>query len=347
MDDLVECVPNFSEGREPRAIQGIVEAIGSVDGVAVLDVDSGWSANRTVVTFVGASDRVVEGAFRGMEAACRLIDMRRHQGTHWRQGATDVCPFVPLYNVTMQKCVELARSLGRRAAMELGVPVCLYGEASETAATRELAAVRRGGYERLARRLQTGALRPDYGGPQVNPRSGLSAVGARELLVAYNVNLVEHEEGLARSIARQIRTSALGGTARGALETPHAAPLAHCQARGWLVAEYGCAQVTANLTNYRVTGLHDIYERVKQLAQARGSAVNGSEIVGMVPLAALLAAGRYYARGVERPIDGEPDLLRLAEQELGLSAVRPFERRRKVLEYRLEDLGLWPFPAVH
>jgi len=323
--ELVECVPNFSEGRDRRAIEEIVAAAGSVRGVEVLHMDAGHDAHRTVVTLVGTPEALVEAAFLAIDQAARSIDMRRHKGAHPRIGATDVCPFIPLAGVTMDRCVQLACSLGKRVGRELGIPVYLYGEAAKDPQRASLAAVRKGEYEGLGERIVRDGFRPDFGPHIVHPVAGATAIGARKLLIAFNVNLDTRDVKAAQAVAKEIREHGRGG-------------LKGCRAMGWLMPRYRCAQVSMNLVDYRATPLQAAFEEVKRLAAKRGVRVKGSELVGMAPLEALIEAGRFYARqgsGRRQP----KDLIAVAVKNLGLRSVRPFDPEASVLEYRIEQLG--------
>ncbi len=331
---LVECVPNFSEGRDEQAIASITRAAGAVAGATVLQVDPNPDAHRTVMTIAGEPEAVVEAAYQAMRSAAAVIDMTRHRGAHPRLGAIDVCPLVPLAppmaglaGVSLEDCVALAKGLGRRVAADLGLPVYLYGAAATSPERRRLAWLRRGGYERLAHRLEDPKFKPDFGPAEFNPRLGATVVGARNILIAFNVNLDSEDVAVAEQIARALRPA--GGSA----------PLPECRALGWLMPGYGCAQVSLNLTDYRVTALHRAYEAVRQQAEGRGIGVAGSELVGMAPLEALLAAGRNYLHpGNAGDEPGIEDLLTAAIDGLGLAAVRSFDPREQVLELCLAQM---------
>jgi glutamate formiminotransferase / formiminotetrahydrofolate cyclodeaminase len=407
---LVECVPNFSNGRDPEVIKEITDAIVAAGGVELLDVDPGEATNRTVVTFVGPPETVVDAAFAGIAKAAQIIDMREHSGAHPRFGATDVCPFVPVEGVTMEECAELARQLGKRVGEELGIPVYLYEHAASTPERRNLANVRRGEYEALPERLADPHWKPDFGPAEFNARAGATAMSAREFLVAYNVTLNTTEKGLANDIAFEIRQK--GRSARdgdidqvygrgevlyhreGALRcgeceftTPgyealeahvrevhgwELKPLLdvyamktdglvdkpvkkrgafdHCKAIGWFVEEYGRAQISINLTNYKITPPHIVLEKVRELAVQRGLIVTGSEIVGLVPLQAMVMAGRWYMERQGRTTGLPPqDLVEIATWSMGLNDVSEFDPASRVLGYpklgdeRLMALGAKEF----
>jgi len=345
-EQLVECVPNFSEGRDRAVIDQIVDAIRRSGGVEVLDVDAGAATNRTVVTFVGPPEQALAAAFAGIREAAQRIDMRQHRGEHARQGATDVCPFVPLAGVSESEAITLARRLGERVGAELGIPVYLYGAAATRPSRVALGDIRKGEYEALPEKLQQPEWAPDFGEPVFNPRSGATVIGVRPFLIAYNVNLNSRNVKLAKDIGLAIRETgrprrdAQGKFVRDAQGNPVLAPtpttLPCCRATGWLIEEYGCAQVTMNLTDYRVTSLHQAFDTVCQLAAAQGARVTGSEIVGLVPRQALLEAGRHYL-AQQQAFAGVStnELIRTAVRSLGLSEVARFEPREKIIEERV------------
>jgi len=344
MPRLVECVPNFSEGRDRAKIDAIAAAISSVPGVSLLDVDPGAETNRTVVTFVGDPEAVLEGAFRGIAEATRLLDMRTHKGAHARLGATDVCPFIPVGGVTMEECVELARRLGARVGSELGIPVYLYESAASRPERKNLADIREGEYESLPGRTGDPRWTPDFGPAKFPPQSGAVVIGAREFLIAYNVNLNTRSKKLANDIALEIREK--GRRKLG----PDGAPLKNkdgsfvmspgklreCKAVGWYIPEYGAAQISINLTNFHVTSLHDAFEAAQEEAVRRGLRVTGSEIVGLVPLEAIRKAGIHFLRQ-QGAFAGAPEseLVHTAIKSLGLSDLSPFRPEEKIIEYRL------------
>ncbi len=340
---LIECVPNFSEGRDRSIIEAIAAEISRTEGAMLLDVDPGAATNRTVVTFVGPPEAVEEAAFRAIRKAAELIDMRAHKGEHPRIGATDVCPFVPVEGATMDDCVAIARRLGRRVGEELGIPVYLYEAAASRPERRSLAEIRKGEYEALAEKLRDPEWRPDFGPAEFNPRSGATVIGAREFLIAYNVNLDTRDRKLAQIVAEAIREA--GGPARdeqGRIvrdETGNATKrpgrFRECRAVGWFIEEYGRAQVSINLTNYQVTPLHAVFDACCQEAAKLGLRVTGSEIVGLVPLDAILAAGDHYlAKQGKSTGVPESDRVRAAALSLGLSDVKPFDPMAKIVEYR-------------
>jgi len=342
---LIECVPNFSEGRDSRVIDQIVDAVRSVDGVTVLDVSPGASANRTVVTFVGAPEPVIEAAFRAIKTATELIDMRQHHGTHPRLGATDVCPLVPLSGISMEETAAYAHKLARRVGEELGIPVYCYEAAATRPERKNLANIRAGEYEGLPNKLQDPEWQPDYGPAVFNPRAGATVVGAREFLVAYNVNLNTTSVRRANAVAFDVRERGrvkrrgnplTGEIVRDANGEPVRIPglLKGVKAIGWYVEEYGICQVSMNLTDLKATPLHVAFETVRERARARGMRVTGSEIIGMVPLAVLRAAGEYYLRQQQRSL-GIPEraILHIAIRSLGLEEFGPFDPDERVIEY--------------
>ncbi len=343
---LVECVPNFSEGRDKTKIAAIAGEIETVPGVKLLDVDPGESTNRTVVTFIGPPDAAAEAAFRAIRKAAEVIDMRGHMGAHSRLGATDVCPFVPLSGVTMEECVALARALGVRVAAELGIPVYFYEEAAQCPERRNLASVRQGEYEGLAEKLKDPAWAPDCGEAVFNPSAGATIIGAREFLIAYNIDLNTRDRKLASEIALNIRESGRakrdkhGDIVRdesgAAVKVPGRFP--HVKAVGWYIEDYQRAQISINFTNYKVTPIHVVFDDVRAQAAAMGLRVTGSELVGLIPKDALLQAGRYYLerQGKSSGVP-ESELLRIAVLSLGLSDVVPFDPAKKIIECQVEE----------
>ncbi|MBX9880103.1 MAG: glutamate formimidoyltransferase [Candidatus Obscuribacterales bacterium] len=344
---LVECVPNFSEGRNQKVLDAIAEAIQGVDGVRLLDVDPGASTNRTVMTFVGGPESVLEAAYQGIAKAQTLIDMRQHQGAHPRIGATDVCPFIPVSGVSMDDCIELANKLGSRVGKDLGIPVYLYAEAAKSADRQNLADVRRGEYEGLSERMGNG-FKPDYGPSNFNAAAGATVIGARQFLIAYNVNLNTRSVKLANEIAFSIREAGRakrdenGNIVKNADGSNVMVPgsLAAVKAVGWYIDEYEQAQVSINLIDYRVTSLHQVFDEVVQVAEKLGVRVTGSEIVGLTPLAPILAAGKYYLekQGVSSGVP-ESVLVATAVKSLGLSDISKFDPKEKIIEYRVEQSG--------
>lgn len=343
MDKIVECVPNFSEGRDRNVIQAIAGEIESTEGVMLLDVDPGAATNRTVITFIGSPEGVKEAAFRAIKKAAELIDMSKHHGEHPRIGATDVCPFVPVSGVTMQDCVQIAREVGRRVGEELGIPVYLYEEAAARPERKNLANIRKGEYEGLPEKLKDPEWRPDFGPAEFNPKTGATVIGAREFLIAYNINLNTRDRKLAHEIALNLRESgrakrdAEGKIVRDengkAVKIP--GRLKGVKGVGWYIEEYGIAQVSYNITNYKITPVHVVFEESCKEAEKLGLRVTGSELVGLIPLQAMLEAGRYFLHKQGRST-GVPDeeLLHIAVKSLGLDDLGPFDPEQKIIEYR-------------
>jgi glutamate formiminotransferase/formiminotetrahydrofolate cyclodeaminase len=345
---LVECVPNFSEGRDKAVIDTIARAISGTSGVRLLDVDPGADTNRTVYTFVGGPEAVSEAAFRAAAAASLLIDMSKHHGAHPRMGALDVCPIVPIAGVTMDECAEVARALGRRMAEALALPVYFYEHAASTPARRNLAAIRAGEYEGLAKKLADPAWKPDAGPSKFNERLGATVVGAREFLIAYNVNLNTREQKLANEVALNIREAgrlkrdAKGEVVKDAAGQDLRVPgrLKAVKAIGWTIEQYRQAQVSVNLLSYRTTPLHEVFETAREEAAKLGLVVTGSELVGLTPLEPLVEAGRYYLRNQGRSTGlPERELVELAIQSLGLAQLAPFDPDKRIIEYAVRMPG--------
>ena len=345
---MIECVPNFSEGRNPEVMEAIVQAIRSVPDLQLLHVDMGISANRTVVTFTGSPEAVIEGAFRGIETAATRIDMRRQQGTHPRIGATDVCPLVPVKDISLEETVVYARMLAERVGRELHIPVYLYEAAASRPERCDLAAIRKGGYEAMADRMKLAEWQPDFGSTAFNARTGATVIGARNFLLAYNINLNTTDVAAAQDIAAEVRQSGRVKKVRGSVQRTQEGRvlrepglLPFTKAIGWYVAEYQLAQVSMNLTDLRQTPLHLVYETVRQCAEKRGLQLAGSEIIGLVPLACLLEAGKYFiAQNPGQQSPGSPHtevLINEAVRALGLDSRQAFVPEEKILEYAIEQ----------
>src|SRR5947207_2783084 len=347
MQNVIECVPNFSEGRDPDIIRQITDAIASVDGVSLLDVDPGATTNRTVVTFVGSLEAAVEAAFRGIKKAAEVIDMRKHKGAHPRMGATDVCPFIPVSNVSWEEAIECATKLGKRVGDDLGIPVYLYEKAAKDKSRSNLAVIRVDDYEGFAEKIRKPEWKPDFGPAKID-KAGATVIGAREFLVAYNVNLntksVRRANSVAFDVREQGRFRTEDGTPTGkkVLDSkgkPVRVPgmLKHVKAIGWFVKEYGIAQVSMNLTNIEETPLHVAFDACVESAIKRGLRVTGSEIVGMVPKKCLTDAGRYFLRK-QKWSEGasEEELIDIAVKSMGLSELKPFDPKEKVIELKIE-----------
>ncbi len=350
MNQIIECIPNFSEGRNPVLIKEIADAIDGVAGIKILDVSSGKATNRTVITFAGDPESVVEAAFQGIKKAARVIDMTKHSGVHPRFGATDVCPLVPVSNISMEETVKYARKLAERVGNELGIPVYCYEYAAFSEERRSLANCRWGGYERLPVRLESENWKPDFGS---NPwskqiaKTGAVAIGARNFLVAYNINLNTVSTRIANSIALDVRESGRikrdagsGKPVAGENGKPVRVPgtLKKTRAIGWFIEEFGIAQVSMNLIDLSVTPVHVAFEEVIEKAALRGVRVTGSELVGLIPLQSLLDAGKYFLRKQKRSTGvSDEELIKIAVRSLGLDNLQPFDPYKKVIEFLLDD----------
>jgi glutamate formiminotransferase/formiminotetrahydrofolate cyclodeaminase len=320
----IECVPNFSEGRDKAVIRQITGVLAAVEGIRLLNVESGWAANRTVVTFAGAPEAVCEAAFRAVKKATEVIDMRRHHGAHPRFGATDVLPLVPLSGITMEETAALARALGKRIGEELRLPVYAYEYAAFDERRRNLAFCRSGEYEGLEAKLAKPEWVPDFGPAAFVPASGAIAVGARPFLIAYNVNLDTAAVRLAQEIACDVREKGC--------ETRQPGLLKAVKAIGWYIEEYGKAQVSMNLCDLSVTPLHVAFDTVCERAQARGCRVTGSELVGLAPLQAMRDAGKYFLEKQQRPAGvTDRELISAAVRAMGLDELAPFDPSKKIL----------------
>ena len=334
MTKLVECVPNFSEGKNTATIDAIAEQIRSVKGIKLLGVEPDNDYNRCVVTFVGEPAAVQEAAFRATAAASKLIDMRTHAGEHPRIGATDVVPFIPVSGVTMEECIEIANAYGKRVAEELGIPIYLYEAAARAPERTNLATVRKGEYEGLAQKLQDPAWKPDYGMPAFNARSGATVTGARVFLIAYNVNLQSNNKDLAHEIAMRIRESGKSVKAANGTSIKVPGSLKSVKAMGVYLERHNISQVSINLTDYHVTPPHAALEEVKKEAGKLGISVTGSEIVGLIPKEALLMAGSFYFPEKNAATTDE-ELIERAIAALGLSQLEPFVPATKIIEYMI------------
>ena len=331
---ILECVPNFSEGRNMNIIAEIADEIKSVIGVELLDIDAGKDANRTVVTFVGNPDAVIEAAFLAVKKAAQLIDMSKHHGAHPRIGATDVCPLIPVSGITMDEAVVYARKLAMRIGNELAIPVYCYENAAFVYERKNLANCRRGEYEGLAKKLLNARWKPDYGAAVFNKRSGATVVGARNFLVAYNVNLNTTSAELAHAIACDVREKGKTIEDANGKTTTIPGSLQAVKAIGWFIDEFGKAQVSMNLTDITTTPLHIAFEEVCRKAKAIGVEVTGSELVGLIPLEALLQAGQYFLHKQKQPVDVSADeLINVAIKSLGLNDVKPFNPAEKIIDY--------------
>ena len=348
---IIECVPNFSEGRDLSVIKKITDTVELIKGVKLLDVDPGHATNRTVVTFVGEPELVIEAAFQAIKKAAELIDMSKHSGEHPRFGATDVCPLVPVSGITMEETVEYAHRLAKRVGDELGIPVYAYEFAAFSEKRKSLAFCRSGEYEALPDKLKRPEWKPDFGPAQFVPRTGAIAIGARNFLVAYNINLNTTSTRRANSIAFDVREAGRvqreGDAVTGKIITdetgePIRIPgtLKKVRAIGWYIQEYGIAQISMNLTDLTVTPVHVAFDEVCRKAEERGIRVTGSELVGIMPLKYILDAGKYFLRKQNRSIGiPEKEIIKIAVKSLGLDELQPFDSDKKIIEYMLDDKG--------
>lgn len=346
---IIECVPNFSEGRDMSIIKQITNEVESTEGVRLLDVDPGKATNRTVVTFVGNPEQVIEAAFKAIKRASELIDMSKHKGEHPRMGATDVCPLIPISGITMEETVQYAKKLAERVGRELEIPVYLYEYAATKPERKNLANIRAGEYEGLAQKIVMPEWKPDYGPATFNAKSGATVIGARDFLVAYNINLNTTSTRRANAVAFDVREAGrvkrIGDPVTGEIVkdengNPVTIPgtLKSVKAIGWYIEEYGIAQISMNLTNLNVTPLHIAFDEVCRKATERGLRVTGSELVGLVPLKCLIDAGKYFLKKQQRSVGvSEEELVRIAIKSLGLDELAPFDPNKKVIEYLLRD----------
>lgn len=346
MKQLIECVPNFSEGNDLTIIKQITDSIESVEGIKLLNVDPGKATNRTVVTFVGEPAAVVEAAFKGIAKASELIDMSKHKGEHPRMGATDVCPFIPVANISMQETVEWSKKLAARVGNELHIPVYLYEEAQENKERSNLSIIRAGEYEGFFRKIKQKEWKPDFGPAELPANSGATVIGARDFLIAYNVNLNTKSVKRANSVAFDIREAGRVKTdskgkkilddAGNEIRIP--GKLKGVKAIGWYIEEYGIAQVSINITKFRETPLHIVFEESARSAYERGYRATGSELVGLVPLQAMLDAGKYFLNK-QRLSSGVSDaeLIHIAVKSMGLDELSPFTPEKRIIEYVMES----------
>ncbi|MEL7117864.1 MAG: glutamate formimidoyltransferase [Bacteroidota bacterium] len=332
-ETLIECVPNFSEGQNEATLQAITAAIESVPATKLLHKDVGYSAHRTVFTFAGPPEAVVESAFEAIRIASEFIDMRMHKGTHPRLGATDVCPLIPLANISMDEVKLLAYELAKRVGNELHIPVYLYEKSAIHRNRKNLATIRKGEYEGLELKLAEPKWKPDFGPNQFNAINGATVIGARNFLLAYNLNLNTIDVKVAKAIAEEMRESGKVITKEGKKERIPGKFKA-LKAIGWFIEEFDCAQVSMNLIDFHQTNLHDAFEGSKEIASKYGVEVTGSELIGMAPLEVFLKAGKFY----EQKELSEEELVKSAIQNLGLSQLTPFNPHEKVIEYKLMDL---------
>jgi glutamate formiminotransferase/formiminotetrahydrofolate cyclodeaminase len=335
MKRIIECVPNFSEGADTDIINSITGEIGSVPGVKLLNVDPGKGANRTVVTFAGEPEAVIEAAFLAIKMAGELIDMRTQKGEHPRMGATDVCPLIPVSNISLDETAEYALQLAKRVGEELQIPVYLYEHSQPDKKRSNLAAIRAGEYEGFFKKIKLPAWKPDLGPAELDAKRGATVIGARDLLIAYNVNLNTESTHIANEIAQDVReTGKIVTNKNGKERIPGA--LKHVKAIGWYIVEYGKAQVSMNLTNIIDTPIHQVFDEVCVKADEHGVSVTGSELIGMIPLKAMVDAGRYFLlkQGITYVVD-EAKLIAAAIQAMGLDELAPFDPQKRIIEYLL------------
>jgi len=340
MKKIVECVPNFSEGRDLKVIEKITDEIKKA-GAELLDVDPGKDTNRTVVTFAGEADAALEAAFQAIKKAAELIDMSKHKGEHPRMGATDVCPFVPVSGITMEECIELAKTLGQRVAEELNIPTYLYEYAATSEERRSLAYIRQGEYEALPEKLKQEKFKPDFGKPVFNAKAGATVIGAREFLIAYNVNLNTRNVKIARKIANRIREKGRKVKDKESgerVEVP--GTLKNIRGMGWYIEEYNMAQLSFNILNYKTTPVYRVFEEAEKFAREFGIRVTGSELVGLIPLDAVVDCGRHFLKkqGSTTGVS-ESEFIRVAVHTMGMEEVSEFNAEDKIIEYRLRTKG--------
>jgi len=349
MDQLIECVPNFSEGNDLNIIKQITNEVESVEGVKLLNVDPGKATNRTVVTFVGNPKSVIEAAFRAIKRAGELIDMSKHKGEHPRMGATDVCPLIPIAGISMEETAKYAQQLGKRVGEELKIPVYLYEEAQSDKKRSNLSVIRAGEYEGFFKKIKLPEWKPDFGPQEFDEKRGATVIGARDFLVAYNVNLNTTSTRRANSVAFDVREAGRvmreGNPVTGKIVTnpdgtPKSIPgsLKAVKAIGWYIEEYGICQISMNLTNINITPVHIAFDEVCKKALERGMRVTGSELVGLIPLKAMLDAGKYFLRKQKRSTGvSESELIKIAVKSMGLDELCPFKPEERIIEYLLKD----------
>lgn len=349
MNQIIECVPNFSEGRNQELINEISEAISNTKGVHLLNVDPGQATNRTVMTFVGDPDSVISAAFNAIKTASEKIDMSKHSGEHPRFGATDVCPLIPVSNITFDELIPYAEKLAKKVSEELNIPIYLYEHAAREDKRRNLANVRSGEYEGLNKKINSKEWKPDFGS-SFNKKSGATAIGVRDFLIAYNINLNTKSTRLANAIAFDVREKGrikrkghpvIGEIVYDKNGNPDTIPgsLKHVKAIGWYIEEFGIAQISMNLTNITETPIHTVFEEVVKKANARGASVTGSELVGLIPLKSMIDAGKYFLKKQNRSIGiPEEDIIKIAIESLGLNQVKTFDPNKNIIEYYLDKI---------
>jgi len=349
MSRIVECVPNFSEGNNPQIIKSITDSIAAIEGVTLLNVDPGKATNRTVVTFVGEVEAVIEAAFQGIKTAAQLIDMSQHQGEHPRMGATDVCPLIPISGISMEETAEYAQKLAERVGNELHIPIYLYESAQANKKRSNLSVIRAGEYEGFFEKIKLPEWKPDFGPAVMNAATGATCIGARDFLIAYNVNLNTQSTRIANRIAFDVREAGrvlregnpyVGKPVTDETGEPVRIPgkLKHVKGIGWYIEEYGIAQISINLTNFKETPLHIVFEETRKSAEERGVRVTGSELVGLVPLQPMLDAGKYFLekQGLSSGVS-EATLIDIAIKSMGLNELSDFDPQTRIIEYLLKD----------
>jgi glutamate formiminotransferase/formiminotetrahydrofolate cyclodeaminase len=338
MQQLIECVPNFSEGNDLNIIKQITDEIEKVEGVKLLNVDPGKATNRTVVTFVGTPDAVVNAAYNAIKKAGELIDMRKHIGEHPRMGATDVCPLIPIAGITMEETAKYAQKLAARVGSELKIPVYLYEHAQQNPARKNLSVIRMGEYEGFFKKIKLPEWKPDFGPAEFDAERGATVIGARDFLIAYNVNLNTTSVRRANSVAFDIREAGRKVKNAKGEEVVQPGTCKAVKAIGWFIEEYGIAQVSINLTNINITPMHVAFDECVKSAASRGLRVTGSELVGLLPLSAMLDAGKYFLKKQKRSVGvSEKELIRIAVKSLGLDELAPFKPEERIIEYLLKD----------
>lgn len=352
MKQIIECVPNFSEGNNAEVIKQITDKMKAVEGVVLLNVDPGKATNRTVVTIVGEPESVVKAAFEGIKMAAALIDMTRHKGEHPRMGATDVCPFIPVANISMEETAQWAKHLGKRVGEELGIPVYLYEESQPDKTRSNLSVIRAGEYEGFSNKIKLPEWKPDFGPVELPARHGATVIGARDFLIAYNVNINSKSVKRANSIAFDIREagrikkdekSGKNAVDEKGNEIRIPGKLKGVKAIGWYIEEYGIAQVSINITRFRETPLHLVFDECVRSAYERGYRVTGSELVGLVPLSAMLDAGRYFLQKQRLSVGvSDSELIHIAVKSMGLDELGPFEPSKRIIEYVMDNGGKSP-----
>lgn len=338
MTKLIECVPNFSEGVNLDIIKQITNEVESVEGVRLLNVDPGKATNRTVVTFVGEPEPVIQAAFLAIKKAGELIDMSKHKGEHPRMGATDVCPLIPISNITMEETAVYAQKLAKRVGEELNIPIYLYGNAQPDTKRNNLSVIRAGEYEGFFKKIKLPEWKPDFGPVEFDAKRGATVIGARDFLIAYNVNLNTTSTRRANAVAFDVREAGRAVTDEKGNKINQPGTLKFVKAIGWYIEEYGIAQISMNLTNIDVTPVHIAFDEVCKSAEARGMRVTGSELVGLIPLKSMLDAGKYFLLKQQRSVGvSEKELIKIAIKSMGLDELAPFNPDERIIEYLLKD----------